>query len=70
MKTLLSLIDGFMKQAEPEIQEAPRFEDWFHQMYPRDKFNPDMEEFGNTILQFKEDQKRKLTQTNGHSQSL
>ena len=61
MKTLLSLIDRFTNQPQPEIQEAPRFEEWFHQMYPRDKYNPQMEEFGKTILEFKNEQKRKLT---------
>jgi hypothetical protein len=57
------------KQPEIEIQEAPRFEDWFNQMFPKDNFNPHMDEFGKTMMEFKEDQKRKLTQRNGHSQS-
>jgi hypothetical protein len=70
MKKILSLIDRFAKQSQPEIQEAPRFEEWFNQMYPRDTYNPAMDEFRKTILSFKEDQKRKLTQRNGHSQSF
>lgn len=69
MKNIISLLTRFSKQPQTEIQEAPRFEEWFNQMYPRDTFNPHMEEFGKTILEFKQDQKRKLTQRNGHSQS-
>jgi hypothetical protein len=47
-----------------EIQEAPRFEEWYNQMFPKDTFNPHMEEFGQTILQFKNEQKAKLTNKN------
>lgn len=62
MKNLLSLISRFFKQTDVEIEEAPRFEDWFHEMFPKDNFNPHMDEFGKTILEFKNEQKRKLTQ--------
>jgi len=69
MKNITSLIARFFKQSEIEIQEAPRFEDWFNQMFPKDNYNPAMDEFGKTMLEFKQDQKRQLTQRNGHSQS-
>lgn len=61
MKHLLPLIPRLFKQSQMEIQEAPRFEDWFHQMFPKDTYNPRMDEFGKTILEFKNEQKRKLT---------
>jgi|APGre2960657373_1045057.scaffolds.fasta_scaffold76282_3 hypothetical protein len=63
MKHLLPLITRLLKQSQTEIEEAPRFEDWFHQMFPKDTYNPSMDEFGKTILEFKNEQKRKLTQS-------
>lgn len=70
MKTLISLIDRLFKSQEVQIQEAPRFEEWYNQMFPKDNYIPEMEEFGRTILEFKNEQKRKLTQGNCHSQSF
>lgn len=69
MKTITSLLTRFTKQNQIEIEEAPRFEDWFNQMFPKDNFNPHMDEFSKTMMEFKEDQKLKLTQRNGHSPS-
>lgn len=70
MKTLISLTTRLFKSQEVEIQEAPRFEDWYNQMFPKDNYIPEMEEFGKTILEFKNEQKRKLTQGMVRSQSL
>jgi hypothetical protein len=70
MKHIFSLIPRLFKQTPVEIEEAPRFEEWYNQMFPKDTFNPKMEEFGKTILEFKNEQKRLLTQRNSHSQSL
>jgi len=70
MKTLLSLIARLFKSQEVQIQEAPRFEEWFNELYPRDKHIPNLEAFGEAILEFKNQQKRKLTQVNDHSQSF
>lgn len=70
MKTLNSLIDRLFKPTQVDVQEAPRFEDWFHQMYPKDNYIPELEEFGKTILEFKNEQKRKLTQQYSRSQSF
>jgi hypothetical protein len=39
-------------------------------MFPKDTFNPKMEEFGRVMLEFKNEQKRKLTKRNVHSQSF
>lgn len=64
MKNILSLTQRLFKQPSQEIQEAPRFEEWYNQMFPKDTFNPHMEEFGKTILQFKNEQKAKLTNKN------
>ena len=64
MKHILSLIPRLFKSTPEEIQEAPRFEEWYNQMFPKDTFNPHMEEFGQTILQFKNEQKAKLTNKN------
>lgn len=70
MKNIFSLTQRLFKQPAQEIQEAPRFEEWFNEMYPRDTFNPHMEEFGRTLLEFKHEQKCKLTNKNVHSQSF
>ena len=70
MKYILSLTQRLFKQRSQEIQEAPRFEEWYNQMFPKDTFNPKMEEFGRVMLEFKNEQKRKLTKRNVHSQSF
>jgi hypothetical protein len=70
MKNILSLTQRLFKQHPQEIQEAPRFEEWYNQMFPKDTFNPQMEEFGKTMLEFKNEQKYKLTKRNVHSQSF
>ena len=57
-----SPVVNWLKPKQTELKEAPRFEDWFHQMFPKDTYNPSMDEFGKTILEFKNEQKRKLTQ--------
>jgi hypothetical protein len=61
MKPLTNFISRLFSQANQEIEEAPRFEDWYNQMFPKDTFNPQMEEFGRTMLTFKQEQKDKLT---------
>lgn len=70
MKNILHSLKSAFYSRSLEIKEAPRFEVWFNEMYPKDKFNPQMDDFGKTILKFKQDQKRKLTQINSHSQSF
>jgi hypothetical protein len=70
MKKILSLINRFMKQSDNEIQEAPRFEEWYNQMFPKDSYKEEFNEFYKTMWEFKEDQKRQLTQRNAHSQSF
>jgi hypothetical protein len=59
-----------MKQSDNEIQEAPRFEEWYNQMFPKDSYKEEFNEFYKTMWEFKEDQKRQLTQRNAHSQSF
>jgi hypothetical protein len=61
MKSLTNFIPRLFNQANQEIEEAPRFEEWYNQMFPKDTFNPHMEEFGRTMLTFKKEQKDKLT---------
>jgi hypothetical protein len=70
MKTLISLTTRLFKSQEVEIQEAPRFEEWFNELYPRDKHIPNLDAFGEAMLEFKNEQKRKLTQGMVRSQSL
>ena len=61
MKPLTNFISRLFNQANNEMQEAPRFEEWYNQMFPKDTFSPQMEEFGRTMLNFKKEQKEKLT---------
>ena len=70
MKHIFSLIPRLFKQTPVEIEEAPRFEEWFNQMFPKDSYKEEFNEFYKTMWEFKQDQKRQLTQRNGHSQSL
>ena len=64
MKPLISLITRLFKSQEVQIQEAPRFEEWFNELYPRDKFIPNLDAFGEAMLEFKNQQKQKITQRN------
>jgi hypothetical protein len=70
MKTVISLITRLFKFQEKEIQEAPRFEEWYNQMNPRDTYIPNVDEVGRAILEFKNAQRLRHTQNNGHSQSF
>lgn len=70
MKNIFSLIKRLFKPNNEEIQEAPRFEEWYHEMNPRDKFIPNVEEVGRAILEFKNEQKRMSTNNHVHSQSF
>jgi hypothetical protein len=59
-----------MKQSENEIQEAPRFEEWYNQMFPKDSYKEEFNEFYKTMWEFKQSQKSQLNQRNVHSQSF
>lgn len=70
MKNILSLTQRLFKQHSQEIQEAPRFEEWYNQMFPKDSYKEEFEEFYKTMWDFKNEQRCKLTKGNAHSQSF
>ena len=61
MKPLTNFISRLFNQANNEIQEAPRFEEWYNQMFPKDSYKEGFEEFYKTMWDFKKEQKEKLT---------
>jgi hypothetical protein len=64
MKNLIITIVRNMKRNAKEIQEAPRFEEWYNEMFPKDIYNEQFNEFAKTMMDFKQEQKRKLTNLN------
>jgi hypothetical protein len=49
MKTIITFFKSFGRPVE--IQEAPRFEEWWNQMNPKDKPLDNFDEFRKVILE-------------------
>jgi hypothetical protein len=64
MKTLIITIKSALQRQSKEIQEAPRFEEWYNQMFPKDTYNEQFNQFAQTMMEFKQEQKRKISNLN------
>jgi len=57
--TLLTPVVNWFKPKETEMKEAPRFEEWYHKLNPRDEV-PNAEEFFQVMHDFKFNKKSQL----------
>jgi len=59
MKAIITFIKSL--SAPQQIQEAPRFEDWYHQLNPKDKPLSNFKELEKVIYEHKFGKKMKKT---------